>query len=42
MLPTVCLIPGDGIGPDVARAATRVLDAARVERRFADVICRAL
>ena len=27
MAQTVCLIPGDGIGPEVAHAARRVIDA---------------
>jgi len=36
MRQTVCLIPGDGIGPEVTRAARRVIDAAGAEIEWLD------
>ncbi len=38
---TVTLIPGDGIGPEVARAARRILDASGVEIVWEEVPARA-
>ena len=35
----ITLIPGDGIGPEVAEAATKVLDATGVSISWAEQLC---
>jgi isocitrate dehydrogenase (NAD+) len=37
---TITLIPGDGIGPEVARATTRILDASGVQIQWEEVEAR--
>jgi isocitrate dehydrogenase (NAD+) len=40
MAHTVTLIPGEGIGPEVARAATRIIDASGVQIQWEEVEAR--
>ncbi|HKQ60923.1 MAG TPA: isocitrate/isopropylmalate family dehydrogenase [Candidatus Polarisedimenticolaceae bacterium] len=37
MAPTICLIPGDGIGPEITRATRQVLDAAGAEAEWLEL-----